>query len=392
MNLSTASFTEPKAKARFNIKRLALSLFLSLGYGSIFLHLFLAFGGMVSGLLSGLGAFGAPALWVLLQIVTVPLIYRHLARHGSRRAVVAAEILAFIALPLIGTLYDYLAGPGCVETECDTVKVHRPFALPELAHLWILHAVTIVAYAISRRRTEVLPARVELFVLGAMTVGCVLQLLLGIQLRQWMFYGLAGTPILLCAASPLFAFSLFSRELSVRLRQNARLGFTVSGMLGAAIGLFGIYGLVEAIVGRHKGAALDVVTRTCGFTFSHLPVVQQPCSGHYLCTVAACGHPALVKPLRLGTRAGQPIIVNRQLAIANAFEDLLHERFPHFGRVARRTYDRLALPVARLIRHRLLADAVYLLMKPAEWGFYVFLLLVDPSDPEKRLCQMYTGK
>jgi len=72
MNLSTASFTEPKAKARFNIKRLALSLFLSLGYSSIFLHLFLAFGGMVSGLVGGLGAFGAPALWVLLQVVALP--------------------------------------------------------------------------------------------------------------------------------------------------------------------------------------------------------------------------------------------------------------------------------------------------------------------------------
>jgi hypothetical protein len=95
-----------------------------------------------------------------------------------------------------------------------------------------------------------------------------------------------------------------------------------------------------------------------------------------------------VKPLRPGRRRGQPIVVNRQLAIANAFEDLLHERWPRFGRFARRTYDRLGLPVSRVIRWRWLADLVYLAMKPAEWLFLLALMIFD-RDREARIDRMY---
>jgi len=88
-------------------------------------------------------------------------------------------------------------------------------------------------------------------------------------------------------------------------------------------------------------------------------------------------------------RRGQVILVNRQLAVANAFEDLLHARWPRFGAFARRVYDRLGWPVSRWIRRRWLADAVYLAMKPAEWAFYVALLLLDPAAPEARIGRMY---
>jgi hypothetical protein len=114
------------------------------------------------------------------------------------------------------------------------------------------------------------------------------------------------------------------------------------------------------------------------------------CGGqHYLCTVAAHGHPWLVRPERWGMRGGRPILVNRQLAVANAFEDLLHARWPRFGRRCRQLYDRCALPISRHVRHPLLCDAVYLLMKPCELGFGLVLLLLDPGDPEVRIQQMY---
>jgi hypothetical protein len=81
--------------------------------------------------------------------------------------------------------------------------------------------------------------------------------------------------------------------------------------------------------------------------------------------------------------------VNRQLQLANAFEDLLHERWPRLGRVARTTYDRLGLPISRYIRGAYAADLVYLAMKPAEWLFYLCLLLLDRSPPEARIDRMY---
>ena len=88
-------------------------------------------------------------------------------------------------------------------------------------------------------------------------------------------------------------------------------------------------------------------------------------------------------------RRGRPIVVNRQLAVANAFEDLLHHRWPRFGRFARAVYDRLGLPVSRWVRWRWMADAIYLAMKPAEWCFYAFLVLADRDDPERRIDRMY---
>ena len=81
--------------------------------------------------------------------------------------------------------------------------------------------------------------------------------------------------------------------------------------------------------------------------------------------------------------------MNRQLAVANAFEDLLHARWPRFGRTARACYDRLAIPVCRWITSRWLADLLYLAMKPAEWLFYLALLLFDRQSPETRIDRMY---
>lgn len=105
--------------------------------------------------------------------------------------------------------------------------------------------------------------------------------------------------------------------------------------------------------------------------------------------MAARGHSWLVRPTRLGTRGGRPILVNRQLQVANAFEDLLHHRWPAFGRWCRRWYDRLGWPLSRHIQSAWRADLVYLLMKPAEWGFYLALLLLDVDAVERRIARMY---
>jgi hypothetical protein len=141
------------------------------------------------------------------------------------------------------------------------------------------------------------------------------------------------------------------------------------------------------VLGSPTGG-VDAFLQTCGYTLSRLPIPPRG-NCHYLCTIAAQGSPRLVKPYRWGTRRGQPILVNRQLALANAFEDLLHERWPRFGRLARRTYDALAFPISRALSRRWIANALYLLMKPAEAVFFVALLFLDPGDPESRIDRMY---
>lgn len=112
---------------------------------------------------------------------------------------------------------------------------------------------------------------------------------------------------------------------------------------------------------------------------------------HYLCTVAAGGHEKIVKPIRLGRRHGHEVIVNRQLCIANAFEQVLEERTPGFHRALRHFYDTYGFPVARLIHSKYTADLVYFTMKPLEWIFLCVLYLTD-AHPENRIAVQYTGK
>ena len=113
---------------------------------------------------------------------------------------------------------------------------------------------------------------------------------------------------------------------------------------------------------------------------------------HYLCTVAAGGHENVVKPLRLGVRHGHEVIVNRQLCVANAFEQILEEKTARFHRGVRGFYDKYGFPIGKLImKSRVAADVTYYVMKPLEWMFLIVLYLVD-ANPENRISIQYTGK
>ena len=96
----------------------------------------------------------------------------------------------------------------------------------------------------------------------------------------------------------------------------------------------------------------------------------------------------IVKPLRLGTRRNETIIVNRQLCIANAFEELIQEKTPRFHRWIRAFYDTYGYPLSRKITTPVIADIIYILMKPLEWAFLIFLYAFD-LRPEQRIARQY---
>ena len=154
--------------------------------------------------------------------------------------------------------------------------------------------------------------------------------------------------------------------------------------------------IVLILFGQGADGPAKAFTMTADWTFSaQVPPSPLPLeytgSTHYLCTVAAGGHRALVKPLRFGIRGGQKIVVNRQLAVANAFEELLQERFFRLHRALRRFYDTHGYPVSRLITTKLRADIVYILMKPAEWLFTCALYLLCTA-PEQRIRRQYAER
>lgn len=84
-------------------------------------------------------------------------------------------------------------------------------------------------------------------------------------------------------------------------------------------------------------------------------------------------------------------VVNRQLCIANAFEQVLEEYTPHLHKAVRGFYDKYGFPVAKLIKKQWIADIVYFIMKPLEWLFVIVLYTID-VHPENRIAVQYMGK
>ena len=157
------------------------------------------------------------------------------------------------------------------------------------------------------------------------------------------------------------------------------------------IPLLGILIAILVLFGQAPDAVIRAFTQTSDWNLSQRVASQNVMyDEHYLCTVAAGGHEKVVKPIRLGKRHGHEVIVNRQLCIANAFEQILEERTPRFHKVVRHFYDTCGFPVAKLIRSRYVADLVYFLMKPLEWFFLIVLYLTD-AKPENRIAVQYLG-
>lgn len=146
------------------------------------------------------------------------------------------------------------------------------------------------------------------------------------------------------------------------------------------------------LLGQRPDSLIQVFLDTSSYNYSEIPVPPPeivPGDGHYLCTVSAMGHKRLVKPVRSGIRHGERIVVNRQLLIANAFENILEQHTPHLHKRIRRFYDTHGYPISKHIQTKWSADIVYLLMKPLEWFFLLTLYTVD-TNPENRIHVQYS--
>lgn len=153
--------------------------------------------------------------------------------------------------------------------------------------------------------------------------------------------------------------------------------------------LLGILIMILTLFGQKPDSIIKAWTQTSQWSLSQKVSPQNlTFDEHYLCTVAAGGHPGVVRPTRLGIRHGHQVIVNRQLCVANAFEQILMERMPRLHRLVRRGYDRYGFPLARHIKSRQAADVVYILMKPLEWFFLAVIYLCD-VHPEDRIAMQY---
>jgi hypothetical protein len=152
---------------------------------------------------------------------------------------------------------------------------------------------------------------------------------------------------------------------------------------------------ILVLFGQKPDALIRAFTETYkhGFSQWDYKCANVDCGDHYLCSVAANGHKEIVKPQRLGIRAGGIIVCNRQLLVSNAFEQVIEEFLPITHQKIRINYDKVGDMIHknhRLFENKVLCDLVFIMMKPAEWFFIFTLYLVD-KNPENRIAKQYTS-
>jgi len=260
-------------------------------------------------------------------------------------------------------------------------------------------------------RKDIFPPISELFVNSFLILGLIINALLCVHIDKedfgfflWFF---GNIPIIM-----LLIIRLIENQILLRhyIELNELTSNTAIGKVGLSIlkldpifkypiltllliPVVILLSLFLLVFGQKPDSIIKAFTDTYKHGFSQLDYMcyNVECGGHYLCSVAANGHPQIVKPQRCGIRNGNNIICNRQLLISNAFEDLLQENLPFLHKQIRRQYNKIGNFIHRyysIFNNKFVSDIIYILMKPAEWVFLLTLYTFD-RKPENRIAKQY---
>ena len=301
-------------------------------------------------------------------------------------------------------------------------EIHQPVWTGALPMVITLLAIGVAGYIVLLiRKLSDMPPLITVLCIGAMYIGLSQMVLFVIQIfKITPFTGLTGSsgyfavfefaPLMelpfccISMAARLIIRKIYEWKLNEEHRTEFYGGEGLIGELNeilnnsltwpvaaiaAMIPLLGIILAILSVFGQYPDYVIRAWTETAQWNLSKMtapPNVQY--DEHYLCTVAAGGHKRIVRPIRMGERHGHMIVVNRQLLIANAFEQILEERIPRVHRSVRNFYDTYGYPIACHIKSKYAADLVYIIMKPLEWIFLLVIYMTD-KEPENRIATQY---
>lgn len=358
--------------------------------------------------------FGLPAAMTVWNIIS--LTPKKDKVKNRRKKDIATLLLGFCLMAVMIKLISSYHWDEPVMIGGDLFSIlHEPFSSDYVLSL-VLYAALPIACMMIAGREKLLPPLVGAFCIGGIYGGMVLcffytsHLLGGLFERKFVVVYLAFLFIYV-----LNYFLMAVRIISGNVKRylayfrendihpNSALGVWAVNVLSKASGwvwfpviclipLTGLLICICILFGQGPWGIIKAFTETSDWTYSTM--ISPPpehYTGHYLCTVAVNGHEKLVKPTRLGIRQGVKIGVNRQLCVANAFEQVIEERTPRFHRLVRYIYDNYGYPLSKHITTKLRADIIYIVMKPLEWIFLAVLYLSDIS-PESRIAVQYTGR
>ncbi len=346
---------------------------------------------------------------VMLFIYNVAYFFVSTESIAVNRGSITVEVITILYGAVCCYFYEALTGIRFFAdwyVQIYENESHAPIFTEALPTVITIAAVAIVGYIILRlRRITKLPPLVAALSMGGIYLGMIESIVFMVQISNVMPFHLPYVFYLVtlliigvklvreCVVYQSTAdvdTSAFKSTFLRKLRELTANGANLP-WLGAlfVLPLLGVVVAVLILFGQAPDSIIRAWTETADWTFStKIPPESLPLDTHYLCTVAAKGHRKVVKPLRIGYRHGHPVTVNRQLCVANAFEQLLSEKLPRLHRAIRRFYDNYGYPNARHIKSPLGADAVYFIMKPLAILFLVILYLFD-EKPENRIAVQY---
>lgn len=285
--------------------------------------------------------------------------------------------------------------------------LHEPIATVSMPTIVFLITIAIIGYVLLRVKKTNLPPLAIVLCMSAMIIGTIISITWTVQIYKNinngfnMYYALFPLNYVLCSIR-LWKEVIFEYQQKQigKVKYNNRILDKCCAILNDSsnwpvvaivltIPCLIIVTIILVIFGQRPDEFIRAFTQTSEWTLSTKvsppPLVYD---AHYLCTVSLRGHEKLVKPLRFGIRKDHAIVVNRQLCVANAFEDYLQEKLPKVHHFIRYIYDKYGYPIAKHIKTAKAADITYLIMKPLEYFFVIFLYLFD-TKPENRINIQY---
>jgi hypothetical protein len=341
--------------------------------------------------------FSIPSVLVLIDFIRYLAIGKRLLGPILTKIL---EIITVVGLPFFYlSILDFGLTNDCCHESATFSPDHR-------LTIYTLIIFCVAAFFYTTHRSKLAPPIIEVILNSFLLIGITLNIVLLFHIE--MPVSLLGN----IAIIMLFVRAMIENQKAVfKLAQENKLD-SESGLSGIAwtlltlkpvykypilmvltLPLVFLLTAVLMLFGQKPDSAIKAFTDTYKHGLSQWDHLCDNviCGGHYLCSVAANGHQKVVRPKRFGIRKGGLIICNRQLLISNAFEDVIQKKFPKLHKVLRNNYNKVGAMIHKhyhIFERKHVSDLVYVLMKPLEWVFIIFLYTVD-RNPENRIAVQY---
>lgn len=266
----------------------------------------------------------------------------------------------------------------------------------------------VIVYFFSSYRNKTSPPIIEVLINSVLILGIILNIFIAIHIGlEPIIIALGNIPIILLLLMQLvrnhrmfkkeydienYVPGSFIQKFSVKIL-NLKPIYKYSVLFIICLPILVIVTFLLLLFGQKPDSMVKAFTDTYRNGFSQLDHLCEGvvCDEHFLCTVAAKGHKNIVKPIRYGKRGNTKIICNRQLLVSNAFEELLEQKVPRIHRFIRKNYNKVGKFVHKYYKFfniKLVADIVYIVMKPLEI-FFILVLYTFDKKPENRISRQY---